>query len=70
MSLRETDPCALYRGEDYVRCRRFHAEVGKEMRQYRTSELAGLGLAGIGILAALGLTAVIVYGVYTDRRGD
>lgn len=64
-----TDPCALYTGDQYWRCRRFHEETGREMRAYRTSQLVGSLLVGVGALAGLGVLTAVVYGVYLDQKG-
>ena len=63
-----TAPCALYTGEDYERCQRFHMETRREMRTYRFKEGAAAALVGVTLLAGLGIAAVIGYGVVKRAR--
>lgn len=64
------DPCALYTGPDYDRCRRFHVETRREMTQYRAAEVGGLILVGLGTVTGLGLLGALVYGVYDAAKQD
>jgi hypothetical protein len=70
MTFRAADPCSLYTGPEYERCRRFHAETRREMTKYRVGEAVGLGMVALGLVTGVGLVGLLAYGIYDARKAS